>query len=134
MGDIENKQIKEQGFIQGIILWIGIPSLVLIVLVLIFSLLFIKPEASTDKDWRLGTSFLMFFVGAFIAGVGALAGGGIGESKIAGRGAYNPHSARQIMLVDERLSQRGKQLNFGMKVMIVGSNVLLVGLLIFFLT
>jgi hypothetical protein len=73
----------------------------------------------------------MFFVGAVIAGAGTLVSGGISESRLAGRGAYNPHSARQIMIVDERLTQRRQQINFGLVLSGIGGLVIIFAIALF---
>ncbi|MFQ5977733.1 MAG: hypothetical protein ACE5OZ_06380 [Candidatus Heimdallarchaeota archaeon] len=98
-----------------------IPSIAVIGVILILSAFLFGFE----EEGITTTSFLLFFVGAFIAGVGALVSGGISESRLAGRGAYNPHSTREIMIVDERLTQRRKQIDFGLTLSGIGGLVII---------
>jgi hypothetical protein len=110
-----------------IIIWILAPSVAIIVILLSISALLF----GLNEDGITETCFLMFIVGAIIAGIGAFVGGGGSESRLASRGFYNPHSAKEIMIVDERLKQRGQQLDFALILGAVGALVIIFAIALF---
>ncbi|MFW9917940.1 MAG: hypothetical protein ACFFGZ_20260 [Candidatus Thorarchaeota archaeon] len=114
--------------IRMVLLWIFIPSLIVIALVLIVSAIIFGFE----EDGLFATSSLMFFVGAAIAGVGALVGGGASETRLVGRGTYDPHSASQIMVADDMLRYRGQQISFGLICSCIGIIVIIFAIAVFY--
>jgi hypothetical protein len=124
----EGKPKISPDLIRVVLLWIFIPSLIVIAAVLTLSAIIFGFE----EDGLFATSSLMFFVGAAIAGLGALVSGGASESRVAGRGGYNPHSARQMMVVDERLRWRDRQISFGLICSCIGIVVIIFAIAIFY--
>ncbi|MFX0112927.1 MAG: hypothetical protein ACFFB3_00115 [Candidatus Hodarchaeota archaeon] len=126
--DKSEKTLKDQQKKNIIvILWILVPSAAIIIALLSISALLF----GLDEEGITATCFLLFAVGAIIAGIGALVGGGAPESRLVGRGFYNPHSAREIMIVDERIKQRGQQLNFALILGSIGILVIISAIALF---
>ena len=128
MDNSEGKPRNLRDIVRIAVLWTLIPSLIVIAVVLILSAILFGLE----EDGVIATSLLMFFVGAIIAGGGGLVGGGASESRLVGRGAYNPHSARQIMVVDERLRWRNQQISFGLIFSAIGVIVIIFAIAMFY--